>query len=90
MFSSVSAECPLETPRGKGSVQEEGGMGQKASICCPVCPDLAFKNYYYYYFHGVGYLSLSSFTFGTRVPLAQGSISWVSLCSAEHLMLLKL
>lgn len=34
--------------------------------------------------HSVGYLFLSSFTFGTRVPLAQG-ISWVSLCSAEHL-----
>lgn len=34
--------------------------------------------------HGVGYLFPSSFVFGTHVPLVQGSISWVSLCSTKH------
>ena len=74
----------------KGQCKRKGAWDRRQAFAAQFVQTWLLKIVIIIILHGVGYLFLSSFTFGTRVPLAQGSISWVSLCSAKHLMLLKL
>lgn len=74
----------MENTKGKRVSARGRGHGTEA-FAAQFVQTWLFKIIIIIILHSVGYLFLSSFTFGTHVPLAQGSISWVSLCSAEHL-----